>query len=229
VKWSGWSASIRRPPRPERGALASLIAHVLFGKPVSTFPGHAQLSYILMALRSGIEPPSPDRQSGRLARCVTEHCFGARGRTRTGTVARRPLKTVRLPFRHARKSWRTRWDSNPRSCARRLKRPIPLPLGSLVQLVNRGGVEPLAHGLKVRCPADPGLKAPDPGAPFMGAHAVLVVGVCSVLVAPRGFDPRFLGYRPSALATRRRGSDGASCRSRPCGLRHVTAALFQLS
>ena len=29
-------------------------------------------------------------------------------------------------------------------------------------MVNRGGVEPRAHGLKVRCPADPGLKAPGP-------------------------------------------------------------------
>ena len=67
-------------------------------------------------------------------------------------------------------------------------------------MVNRGGVEPLAHGLKVRCPAVPGLKAPGPGATFaIVAHVQFLV-----LVVPAGFDPAFLAYRASALATRRR-------------------------
>ena len=44
----------------------------------------------------------------------------------------------------------------PPKLAQRIKSPPPLPLGSLVCLANPGGLEPLAHGLKGRSPADPG-------------------------------------------------------------------------
>jgi hypothetical protein len=37
----------------------------------------ARLSYTLLALRREIESLSPDRQSGRLTRCVTEREYGA--------------------------------------------------------------------------------------------------------------------------------------------------------
>src|SRR3989442_14034431 len=65
VKWSGWLDSNQRPPASEAGTLAGL-------------------SYTLLALRREIESLSPDRQSGRLTRCVTERdrsfafCFAAR-------------------------------------------------------------------------------------------------------------------------------------------------------
>jgi hypothetical protein len=52
-KWSGWLDSNQRPPASEAGTLALL-------------------SYTLLALRREIESLSPDRQSGRLTRCVTE-------------------------------------------------------------------------------------------------------------------------------------------------------------
>ena len=52
-KWSGWLDSNQRPPASEAGTLA-------------------ELSYTLLALRREIESLSPDRQSGRLTRCVTE-------------------------------------------------------------------------------------------------------------------------------------------------------------
>ena len=51
--WSGWLDSNQRPPASEAGTLAGL-------------------SYTLLALRREIESLSPDRQSGRLTRCVTE-------------------------------------------------------------------------------------------------------------------------------------------------------------
>src|SRR5215470_17962712 len=53
TKWSGWLDSNQRPPASEAGTLAGL-------------------SYTLLALRREIESLSPDRQSGRLTRCVTE-------------------------------------------------------------------------------------------------------------------------------------------------------------
>ena len=53
AKWSGWLDSNQRPPASEAGTLAGL-------------------SYTLLALRREIESLSPDRQSGRLTRCVTE-------------------------------------------------------------------------------------------------------------------------------------------------------------
>ena len=53
MKWSGWLDSNQRPPASEAGTLAGL-------------------SYTLLALRREIESLSPDRQSGRLTRGVTE-------------------------------------------------------------------------------------------------------------------------------------------------------------
>jgi hypothetical protein len=57
VKWSGRLDSNQRPPASKAGALAWLSYTLLFLK---------------LALRREIESLSPDRQSGRLTRCVTE-------------------------------------------------------------------------------------------------------------------------------------------------------------
>jgi hypothetical protein len=72
-------------------------------------------------------------------------------------------------------AWRTRWDSNPRSIARRLKRPIPLPLGSLVRNwrtrwdshPRRGACAPV--GLKARSDRCSGHVS---GATFVADHAI---------------------------------------------------------
>ena len=56
--WSGWLDSNQRSPASEAGTLA-------------------RLSYTLLALRREIESLSPDRQSGRLTRCVTEQTWCA--------------------------------------------------------------------------------------------------------------------------------------------------------
>jgi hypothetical protein len=62
VFWSGRLDSNQRPPASKAGALAGLSYTLLFEK---------------LALRREIESLSPDRQSGRLTRCVTEldRCF----------------------------------------------------------------------------------------------------------------------------------------------------------
>jgi hypothetical protein len=74
-------------------------------------------------------------------------------------------------------------------------------------MVNPGGLEPLAAGLKVPCPADPGLIR---SGSARSADAATSAPVCEdatwkapELVDLRGFDPRFPAYRASALATRR--------------------------
>ena len=54
------------------------------------------LSYTLLALRREIESLSPDRQSGRLTRCVTERKIGASGPTRTATEC--ALNALPLPI-----------------------------------------------------------------------------------------------------------------------------------
>ena len=76
-KWSGWLDSNQRPPASEAGTLAGL-------------------SYTLLALRREIESLSPDRQSGRLTRCVTEPEYGASGPTRTATEC--ALNALPLPI-----------------------------------------------------------------------------------------------------------------------------------
>ena len=80
VKWSGRLDSNQRPPASKAGALAGL-------------------SYTLLRnWRSGreIESLSPDRQSGRLTRCVTEQRIGASGPTRTATEC--ALNALPLPI-----------------------------------------------------------------------------------------------------------------------------------
>jgi hypothetical protein len=96
----------------------SILRMSFFGKPVSTFPGHAckwsgwldsnqrppaseagtlaKLSYTLLALRREIESLSPVRQTGRLTRCVTERSIGASGPTRTATEC--ALNALPLPI-----------------------------------------------------------------------------------------------------------------------------------
>ncbi len=90
----GWYAqeesndSNQRPPASEAGTLAGL-------------------SYTLLALRREIESLSPDRQSGRLTRCVTEpRRIGASGPTRTATEC--ALNALPLPIgvqTHDHSSW----------------------------------------------------------------------------------------------------------------------------
>src|SRR6266511_2014058 len=88
TKWSGWLDSNQRPPASEAGTLAGL-------------------SYTLLALRREIESLSPDRQSGRLTRCVTEpRRIGASGPTRTATEC--ALNALPLPIgvqTHDHSSW----------------------------------------------------------------------------------------------------------------------------
>ena len=74
----------------------------------------------------------------------------------------------------------------------------------MARLENPGGVEPLAHGLKARCPTVSGLNAPGPllwrcgGKPlrFFDGHGGLLF---VVMVLPHGIEPRSSGYRPGAL------------------------------
>jgi hypothetical protein len=66
-----------------------------------------------------------------------------------------------------------------------------------------GGVEPLARGLKARCPTVSGLNAPGPlasraAASRPGLLIVMMVSFC-FLVLPHGIEPRSSGYRPGAL------------------------------
>jgi hypothetical protein len=137
----------------------------------------------------------------------------------------------------------------PTKLAHRVKRPVPLPLGSLIQfylarlrlsgsdaaafvhagLPSRSGETAKAGGrvwLRSTCrrvksplPLHSGLRLrvhvwPPSGQPSFAeaSEGILLRAILrsasarSRMVAPRGFDPRFLGYRPSALATRRRGN-----------------------
>lgn len=73
------------------------------------------------------------------------------------------------------------------------------------QLEDPGGVEPLAHGLKARCPTVSGLNAPGPSTMTCGGepprfgddgHGDLLV---VWMVLPHGIEPRSSGYRPGAL------------------------------
>ena len=74
----------------------------------------------------------------------------------------------------------------------------------VIRLEDPGGVEPLAHGLKARCPTVSGFNAPGPSAMEYGGqpprfsdsrrHDDLLL-----LVLPHGNDPRSSGYRPGAL------------------------------
>jgi hypothetical protein len=72
-------------------------------------------------------------------------------------------------------------------------------------LEDPGGVEPLAHGLKARCPTVSGLNAPGPSTMTCGGepprfgdgrHGDLLL---VLMVLPHGIEPRSSGYRPGAL------------------------------
>ena len=74
----------------------------------------------------------------------------------------------------------------------------------MLRLEDPGGFEPLAHGLKARCPTVSGLNAPGPllwrcgGKPlrFFEGHGDLLF---VAMVLPHGIEPRSSGYRPGAL------------------------------
>ena len=75
----------------------------------------------------------------------------------------------------------------------------------IVRLEDPGGVEPLAHGLKARCPTVSGLNAPGPHDGDAAASrpglmmVVMVVLLLLLVVLPYGIEPRSSGYRPGAL------------------------------
>ena len=89
----------------------------------------------------------------------------------------------------------------------------------MLRLEDPGGVEPLARGLKARCPTVSGLNAPGPSAmevrrqaaPFLdGGHGDLLL---VLLVLPHGIEPRSSGYRPGALPLSYGRDAGASSRT----------------
>ena len=61
-----------------------------------------------------------------------------------------------------------------------------------------GGVEPLARGLKARCPTASGLNAPGPLSARAAARRPLLMIVIMVILQRR-IKPRSSGYRPGAL------------------------------
>src|SRR6266851_3424294 len=86
VKWSGWLDSNQRPPASEAGTLAGL-------------------SYTLLALRREIESLSPDRQTGRLTRCVTERELVRLGRLERPLNALSTHSLCQLGYRRAFVGW----------------------------------------------------------------------------------------------------------------------------
>ena len=132
--WSGWLDSNQRPPASEAGTLAGL-------------------SYTLLALRREIESLSPDRQSGRLTRCVTEREYGASGPTRTATEC--ALNALPLPIGVQTRAMEDQAGFEPAVSLRcRLKRPArsaATVTGPMIsRLADPGGYDPHADGLKVR-------------------------------------------------------------------------------
>ena len=145
-EWSGWLDSNQRPPASEAGTLAGL-------------------SYTLLALRREIESLSPDRQSGRLTRCVTERELVRLGRLErplnalsTHSLCQLGYRRVIIRYRrgHGREQGledqagfepavgaSQRIKSPPRSAA-----TVTGPMIS--RLSDPGGFEPHADGLKVR-------------------------------------------------------------------------------
>jgi hypothetical protein len=101
ANWSGWLDSNQRPPASEAGTLAGLSYTLLEHDPEKpapdlirggngfriSMPSGSTRGIMLnmrLALRREIESLSPDGQSGRLTRCVTEQFFrGGPGRIRT--------------------------------------------------------------------------------------------------------------------------------------------------
>jgi hypothetical protein len=89
-----------------------------------------------------------------------------------------------------------------------------------------GGVEPLARGLKARCPTASGLNAPGPLSSCAAAsRAVLILVIIVIsfcfLVLPHGIEPRSSGYRPGALPLSYGRGGGARSRTRTWGCRCV--------
>ena len=90
-----------------------------------------ELHPVELALRTGIKPASTRRQRVRLVRCVTEQ-------TRVG-----------------RQCWLVDL-AGIEPALTRIKNPPLNRSATGLRLVNPGGLEPPAVGLKVPCPADPG-------------------------------------------------------------------------
>jgi hypothetical protein len=103
------------------------------------------------------------------------------------------------------------------------------------QLENPGGVEPLAHGLKARCPTVSGLNAPGPMLEHAAARrpglVMVVIGdlLFVLMVLPHGIEPRSSGYRPGALPLSYGRNPGASSRTRTADRLHVGQVLWPLS
>jgi hypothetical protein len=88
----------KRSSRAQAATARKLVRVVGFEPTASCVRGRNSpgLSYTLLALRREIESLSPDRQSGRLTRCVTERRIGASGPTRTATEC--ALNALPLPI-----------------------------------------------------------------------------------------------------------------------------------
>src|SRR5262249_38108189 len=131
ANWSGWLDSNQRPPASEAGTLAGL-------------------SYTLLALRREIESLSPDGQSGRLTRCVTEPFFANRLRSQERASAVKRLRRVIL--RTAESAKQDGASGPTRTATECALNALPLPIGvqtrDLRSLEDQAGFEPAAS---LRC------------------------------------------------------------------------------
>jgi hypothetical protein len=163
--------SNQRPPASEAGTLAGL-------------------SYTLLALRREIESLSPDRQSGRLTRCVTERELALRTRLRA-TALRRAPALGDLPAEALAKAGGA---SGPtRTATECALNALPLPIGvqthDAMQLGDQAGFEP---AVSFRCR----LKRP-------ARSAATVTGpMVSKMEDPRGYDPRADSLKGCSLSIR---------------------------
>ena len=97
-----------------------------------------------------IELAFPDRQSGPFARWGHGQLVRSAGIEPTWSPTALSRRRV-YQFRHERNVLEDLVGLEPTMLSRRIKNPLPWPLGAQVHsLEDPGGFEPLAHGLKVR-------------------------------------------------------------------------------
>jgi hypothetical protein len=115
-----------------------------------------ELHPVELALRTGIKPASARRQRARLIRCVTEPmwCAGSDLNRHDFSAASQTAASAISPPAHLVGRHLVDLAGIERALAR-IKNP-PLNRSATGLLVEPGGLEPPATGLKVPCPADPG-------------------------------------------------------------------------
>jgi hypothetical protein len=102
-----------------------------------------------------------------------------------------------------------------------------------VRLEDPGGVEPLARGLKARCPTVSGLNAPGPSQGWRRPAAPFGDGVghgdlrFALMVLPHGIEPRSSGYRPGALPLSYGRDDCAWCTREDLNLHALARPLLR--